>query len=120
MYVPVVLLVGIERHWHAEDMADETVKAERHAGFATVAALFRAGSAGGTDVSADVTIVVGELVIVSVVVWYVCVSISAGGLMVAFTFLLVDVPFDCDRWRSGSHQYTNAVEQCHVFLTRRL
>ena len=39
MYEQVVVLVGTERHLHAEIMAVETVKAARPAGLASVAAL---------------------------------------------------------------------------------
>jgi hypothetical protein len=57
MYEQVVVLVGTERHLHAEDMAVETVKAARPAGLASVAALLL--SSGGRQVSTDeVTVVV--------------------------------------------------------------
>lgn len=55
--IPVEVLVGIDRHWQAEEMADETVKAARHPGLETVAALFLAGAGGGVHVSAEVTVV---------------------------------------------------------------
>jgi hypothetical protein len=57
MYEQVVVLVGTERHLHAEDMAVETVKAARPAGLASVAALLL--SSGGRQVRTDdVTVVV--------------------------------------------------------------
>lgn len=60
VYAPVVVLVGTERHLHAEDMAADTVNAERPAGLATVAALLlKTGTAGGVQVRTEVIVVVG-------------------------------------------------------------
>jgi hypothetical protein len=51
MYEPVVVLVGIERHLHAEDIAAETVNAARPAGLDSVAALLpKTGTAGGVQI----------------------------------------------------------------------
>jgi hypothetical protein len=66
--IPVEVLVGIDRHWQAEEMADETVKAARHPGLDTLAALFLSGAGGGVHVSADVMVVTGVLVDVTVVI----------------------------------------------------
>ena len=48
MHVPVEVLVGTDRHWQAEEMADETVKAARQLGLDMVAALLT-GAEGGAD-----------------------------------------------------------------------
>jgi len=66
--IPVAVVVGTDRHLHAEEMADETVKASKHPGLDIVAALFLAGAEGRVHVSADVTIDIGVLVDVTVVV----------------------------------------------------
>jgi len=63
-----VVLVGTDRHWQAEDMADETVKAARQLGLDTVATRFLIGAEGGVHVSADVTVDIGVLVDVTIVV----------------------------------------------------
>lgn len=68
IYIPVVVLVGTDRHLHAEEMADETVKASKHPGLDTVAALFSTGAEGRVHVSADVTVDRGVLVDVTVMV----------------------------------------------------
>jgi hypothetical protein len=68
MYEPVVVLVGTERHLHAVEIADDTVKAARQPGLDTVAALLLAGTAGAVHVTASVIVDVGVAVIVTGVV----------------------------------------------------
>lgn len=61
------MLVGTERHLHADDIAAEAVDAAKHEGLATVVALLtRAGAAGGVQVTADVTVVRGSAMEVTV------------------------------------------------------
>ena len=55
---PVVVLVGTERHLHAEETADETVNAARPAGFDTVVALFLILGGGPVHMIGDVTVTV--------------------------------------------------------------
>lgn len=62
------MLVGTERHLHAVDIAAETVKAEKHLGLDTVAALFLLFDPGSLHVRADVTVSAGKAVTVDVVV----------------------------------------------------
>lgn len=54
LYEPVVVLVGTERHLHADDMAAATVYAARPEGLATVATLLTA-TAGGVQLTSAVT-----------------------------------------------------------------
>lgn len=63
---PVVVLVGTERHLHAEDIAAATVYAARHEGLATVAALFLAGIVGFAQKIVDVAVSTGSIVDVTV------------------------------------------------------
>jgi hypothetical protein len=58
------VLVGTERHLHAVEIADDTVKAAKQAGLDTVAALLLTGTAGAVHVTADVMVIVGVAVIV--------------------------------------------------------
>ena len=67
------MLVGTERHLHAEDMAAATVYAARPAGLDTVTAFFLAGIEGFAQKIVDVIVVRGasvdvtaEVVILSV------------------------------------------------------
>lgn len=62
------MLVGTERHLHAVEMAAETVKAEKHLGLDTVAALFLLFDPGSVHVRANVTVSGDKLVTVDVVV----------------------------------------------------
>jgi hypothetical protein len=118
MHVPVEVLVGTDRHWQAEEMADETVKAARQLGLDMVAALLT-GAEGGVHVSADVTVDKGVLVDVTIVVVSLRAFVSARVAMEAFAFLLMDLRFDCDRWYTGIYQCTNANCMVLIFLTQR-
>jgi hypothetical protein len=70
VYEPVTVLVGIERHLHAEEIAAETVNAARHAGLDTAAALLLTGIGGGIHCAIEVTVEIagGVEVMVEVVI----------------------------------------------------
>ena len=70
-----MVLVGTERHLQAVEIADETVKAARHPGFDTVAALFFwPRFPGAVHVTGSVTVTgSGVTVAVTVVVASLCV-----------------------------------------------
>jgi hypothetical protein len=90
VYGPVVVLVGTERHLHAEDMAAETVNAARPEGLDTVAALF-AGMAGGVQVMVDTG---GESPVNCVKVEVIVLSVACGQrFSLQVHFLLFELTF---------------------------
>lgn len=91
-----MVLAGTDRHWQAEDMADETVKAARQLGLDTVATLFLIGAEGGVHVSADVIVDIGVLVDVTIVVVSLRASALARMTLEAFAFLLMNLRLDCE------------------------
>jgi hypothetical protein len=88
------VLVGTERHLHAEDMAAETVNAARPEGLDTVAALF-AGMAGGVQVRADVMVDTGgESPVNCVKVEVIVLSVACGQrFSLQVHFLLFELTF---------------------------
>lgn len=115
------MLVGTERHLHADDIAAETVNAAKHEGLATVVALLTtAGAAGGVQAMTDVTVVRGSAVEVTVEVASLHASfISDKYCGRSIQSLLVDLHFDCDCRRSTFDQSTNRKCLGMIFLTRR-
>jgi hypothetical protein len=63
-----VVLVSNERHLQAVEIAADTVKAEKHPGLDTVAALFLLSAPGSVHVRANVTVSVDKAVTVDVAV----------------------------------------------------
>jgi hypothetical protein len=89
------VLVGTERHLHAEEIAAETVNAARHAGLDTVAALLLTGIGGGIHCTVEVTVEAAGRVdvtveVVTLRVWFCQLA------LVCHYAVFANSHFDCD------------------------